>query len=304
MKNILITGGTGLIGSALCKLLANQSQNYHIFVLSRAPKTVQDKCGPQVQGIKSLIEIDDDTMIDWIINLAGEPIADKPWIQKRKAELETSRVDFTRNLVDWMAQRKHSPECLISGSAVGWYGDGSDKTLTEQSDFHDEYTHQLCNAWEQEALRAKQFGTRVCIVRTGLVLAPEGGFLHKMLLPFKLGLGGKFGSGQQFMPWIHISDMINLLTFLARNDQAQGVFNACAPEPVRNEIFTRTLANQLHRYAFFTVPAWLLKTLLGEMSRLLLTGQRAIPEKAMTMGFQFEYIDLKSALAHVLPSKN
>ncbi len=302
MKNILITGGTGLIGSALCEQLLGQ--NHHVTVLSRNPETVKDKCGKRVKGIRSLTEIDDDMSIDWVINLAGEPIADKPWTKKRKAALEDSRIGLTRNLVDWIVERRHVPECLISGSAVGWYGDGGDTVLTEQSDFTDEYTHQLCEAWEQQALRASQSGVRVCTVRTGLVLASNGGFLHKMLLPFKLGVGGRLGSGQQYMPWVHIKDMVNLLAFLANNNQAEGPFNANSPNPVSNKLFTKTLADVLHRYAFIPVPAWLLKALLGEMSGLLLTGQRTIPEKAQAMGFHFYYPDLKLALTDVLTTKN
>jgi len=302
MKNILITGGTGLIGSALCDLLV--SQNHHVTVLSRHPKMVKDRCGQQVKGIQSLADIDAEIKIDWVVNLAGEPIADKPWTKKRKAALEKSRIDLTIHLVDWIAQRKHAPECLISGSAVGWYGDGGNTVLTEQSDFVDEYTHQLCEGWEQQALRASRFGVRVCTVRTGLVLAANGGFLHKMLLPFKLGLGGRLGSGQQYMPWVHIKDMVNLLAFLANNNQAEGPFNANSPNPVSNKLFTKTLADVLHRYAFIPVPAWLLKALLGEMSGLLLTGQRTIPEKAQAMGFHFFYTDLKLALTDVLTNKN
>jgi uncharacterized protein (TIGR01777 family) len=302
MKNILITGGTGLIGSALCELLVGQ--NHHVTVLSRHPETVKDKCGQQVKGIQSLTEIDDSINIDWVFNLAGEPIADKPWTKKRKAALEKSRIDLTRHLVDWIVERKHAPDCLISGSAVGWYGDGGDTVLTEQSGFVDEYTHQLCEAWEQQALRASQSGVRVCMVRTGLVLASNGGFLHKMLLPFKLGVGGRLGSGQQYMPWVHIKDMVNLLEFLASNNQADGPFNASSSNPVSNKLFTKTLVDVLHRYAFIPVPAWLVKALLGEMSGLLLTGQRTIPEKAQAMGFDFFYTDIKLALTDVLTTKN
>lgn len=302
MKHILITGGTGLIGSALCELLV--SQHHHVTVLSRHPETVKDKCGKQVKGIESLSDIDDETTIDWVFNLAGEPIADKPWTKKRKAVLEASRIDLTRQLVDWIMERTNAPDCLISGSAVGWYGDGKDAVLTEQSGFADEYTHQLCDAWEQQALRASQVGVRVCTVRTGLVLASTGGFLHKMLLPFKLGLGGKLGSGQQYMPWVHINDMVHLLAFLADSVKAQGPFNASSPNPVSNKLFTKTLAEVIHRYAFIPVPAWLLKGVLGEMSGLLLTGQRAIPEKSQVMGFCFFYSDLKIALIDVLQTKS
>ena len=302
MKHALITGGTGLIGSALCELLL--SQQHQVTVLSRHPETVPAKCGEHVKAIQSLSDISDETPIDWVFNLAGEPIADKPWTKKRKTVLEASRIDLTRQLVDWIAQRKNAPDCLISGSAVGWYGDGKDTVLTEHSGFVDEYTHHLCEAWEQQALRAKEYGVRVCTIRTGLVLAPTGGFLHKMLLPFKLGVGGKLGSGQQYMPWVHINDMVRLLLFLADNEQAQGPFNACSPNPARNDTFTKTLAQTLHRYAFIPLPAWLLKGVLGEMSRLLLTGQRAIPEKAQAMGFNFSYPNLQKALTDVLQTEH
>ena len=302
MMYYLITGGTGLIGSALCQQLI--TEGHHVIVLSRSPRTVEDKCGVGVRAIQSLSEIMPDSTIDVVINLAGEPIANARWTDKRKRLLEFSRIQLTRELVDWVAQRRQKPECLISGSAVGWYGDGGDKALTEQSDYHDEYTHQLCDAWEKKALQAEKMGTRVCIVRTGLVLALKGGVLQKMLLPFKLGLGGRLGSGEQYMPWIHISDMINLLVFLATNKPLKGLFNACSPKPVTNQAFTTELTKQLHRYALLPAPAWVLKAALGEMSRLLLTGQRAIPHRAIENGFSFTYPTLALALENILTTKS
>lgn len=301
MKHYLITGGTGLIGSALCRQL--MAEGHHVTVLTRNPNTVEDKCAKGVRAIQSLNEIMPDSAIDIVINLAGEPIANARWTKKRKALLESSRIKLTRELVGWMIHRRQKPECLISGSAVGWYGDGGDKVLTEQSEHHDEYTHQLCDAWEKQALRAGQIGIRVCIVRTGLVLASTGGVLQKMLLPFKLGLGGKLGSGQQYMPWIHISDMINVIEFLATNEQLKGIFNACSPNPVTNQVFTQELSKQLGRYAFLPAPAWLLKITLGEMSRLLLTGQRAMPQQLVAHGFSFYYSELRSALSNILTYK-
>ena len=302
MKHYLITGGTGLIGSALCKHLI--AQEHQVTVLSRTPEKVTSKCSQQVKGIQSLTEISDDTQIDIVINLAGEPIADSRWTKKRKAVLEKSRINLTRDLADWLIHRQKKPECLISGSAIGWYGDGGDSILTEQSGYHDEYTHQLCEAWEKEARRTEQSGIRVCIVRTGLVLASTGGFLQKMLLPFKLGLGGRLGDGQQFMSWIHLSDMVNFLEFLATNVQLEGVFNACSPSPVTNRIFTQILAQQLHRPAFLPLPEWVLKMILGEMSCLLLEGQRALPKKAQAIGFQFHYTDLNLALDNIVSRIN
>lgn len=301
MKHVLITGGTGLVGSALSKHLI--SLGYQVTILSRTPQTVAQKCGQYVKAIKSLYELNDEVAINTVINLAGEPIADKRWSKTRKAELEASRIDLTRELVEWMVKRQHKPECLISGSAVGWYGDGGSDVLTEQSTYHDEYTHQLCDAWEKQALKAELAGIRVCIIRTGLVLAPQGGFLQKMLLPFQLGLGGQLGKGEQFMPWIHLNDMTNLLVFLLENRWAYGVFNACSPKPVTNKKFTSALAKQLHRIAFIPVPEMLLTCLLGEMSRLLLTGQNAIPEKAQALGFRFVYTDVTLALADILSTK-
>jgi len=301
MKHYLITGGTGLIGSALCRLLAS-SEN-HITVLSRTPENVAQRCGENTVAVSNLQQISQSTPIDIVINLAGAPIADKRWSTKRKALLESSRIKLTQDLVDWMIQRQNKPETLISGSAVGWYGDRGDTILNEQSDSNDEYTHQLCEKWEQAALRAGQVGIRVCIVRTGLVLSSQGGFLSKMRLPFTLGLGGKLGKGEQFMPWIHIEDMVDILEYLSLHENLKGIFNVCSPNPVTNQTFTTTLAQKLGRPAFFTTPAFVLKLLLGEMSRLLLTGQRAMPAKLIKNGFKFHYNDLSTALDNVLTHK-
>ena len=301
MSHYLLTGGTGLIGSALCQHLIDT--NHDVTVLSRQPENVARLCGNTVNAITSLEEFDEHINIDSVINLAGAPIADRHWTNKRKSILEQSRIGITAKLITWIKQRELKPNCLISGSAVGWYGDGGNKVLTESSHFHDEYTHQLCAHWEQQALLAQDLDVRVCIVRTGLVLATKGGFLQKMLLPFKMGLGGHLGNGQQYMSWIHIKDMIKLILFLLEKKNANGIFNACSPTPISNKVFSQALAKQLNRPAFLPVPAWLLKGVLAEMSRLLLTGQRAIPEKAQALGFQFDYTELNSALADILSTK-
>lgn len=300
MKHYLITGGTGLIGSALCHaLLADQNK---ITVLSRKPESVEKKCGKGITAISSLEQISDNTTIDVIINLAGEPIADKRWTQQRKVELEQSRIETTKTLVSWILSRSNKPECLISGSAVGWYGDCGEQVLNEQSHFNHEYTHTLCDAWEKQAIRAgsAQNGIRVCIIRTGLVLSSNGGVLQKMRLPFQFGLGGRLGKGNQYMPWIHIDDVVSALMFIVDNEQLRGVFNLCAPSPVSNREFTSTLASALKRPAFFHAPAFALRFILGEMSRLLLTGQRAVPVKLTANGYKFIYTDLKSALTSIL----
>lgn len=296
--NYLITGGTGLIGASICQKL--QAAGHTVLVLSRSREKVHQRCGLSAVAITSLDEIGTTEQIDIVINLAGAPIADARWTERRKQELENSRIGLTENLVAWIARRNQKPLCLISGSAVGWYGNQGDKAVTERSGFNDEYAHQLCDRWEQAALKAQQHGVRVCIVRTGLVLAANEGFLQRMLLPFKLGLGGPISNGQQFMPWIHIDDITNLFIFLSKKPDLEGVFNGTAPSPVSNAEFSRTLAQNLHRPAFMMVPACVLRVALGEMSELLLGGQRAVPEKARAAGFEFQYTDLNSALGNVL----
>jgi hypothetical protein len=296
--NYLITGGTGLIGTRLCQKL--QAAGHTVIVLSRSRDKVHRRCGLSAVAITSLNEIGHNEQVDVIINLAGAPIADARWSKHRKQILEQSRIGITEQLVDWIAKRDKKPLALISGSAVGWYGDQQDSLINEQSSFNDEYAHRLCERWEQAALKARDFGVRVCIVRTGLVLAADGGFLQRLLLPFKLGLGGPVSDGQQYMPWIHLEDIANLFIFLSKQPQAEGAFNGTAPMPATNAEFSRSLAQKLHRPAFMMVPACVLKLALGEMSQLLLGGQRAQPEKARAAGFQFEYTDLKSALDNVL----
>lgn len=296
--NYLITGGTGLIGTEICRKL--QAAGHTVIVLGRSRDKIHRRCGLSAVAITSLDEIGQSEQVDIIINLAGAPIADARWSDKRKQVLEQSRIGVTEKLVNWIAGRDKKPQSLISGSAVGWYGDQQDKLLNEQSSFSNEYAHELCERWEQAALRAEQYGVRVCVVRTGLVLAPNEGFLKKMLLPFKLGMGGPIGNGGQFMPWVHLEDISNLFIFLSKQSELNGVFNGTAPEPATNAEFSHTLARKLHRPAFMMVPSCILKLALGEMSQLLLGGQRALPEKARAAGFEFQYTDLESALDHVL----
>lgn len=299
MTTYLITGGTGLIGRALCQKL--NASGHPIIVLSRQPaKDVQALCGEHVTAVRSLSEIDKTTTIDIVVNLAGEPIADHRWTDKRKQLLESSRIELTQVLVQWLASREQKPQKLISGSAIGWYGDMGDQTLTEKSSYHDEYTHQLCEKWEKVALEAEHLNIPVCILRTGLVLSNTGGVLKKMLLPFKLGLGGRIGDGQHYMSWIHIEDEVNLILFLANTPSASGIFNATAPEPVTNQEFSSNLAKSLHRPCVFITPAFPLRIALGELARLLTTGQRVIPEKAQAEGFKFHYTNLQHALNQLL----
>jgi len=253
-------------------------------------------CGAQVRGIARLDDVGDEP-VDAIINLAGAPIADRLWTSRRKALLWSSRITLTETLLAWIESREQKPGVLINGSAVGWYGDGGERELTEQSPpVIDDFASQLCIAWEETALRAEALGLRVVLVRTGLVLSAEGGFLSRLLLPFKLGLGGPIGNGRQWMPWVHIQDQIALIDFLLHRIDASGPYNACAPKPVRNREFAKTLGAVLHRPAFMPMPALALKVGLGELSLLLLGGQKAMPARLLEAGFTFQFTDLRAAL--------
>ena len=291
--HILLTGGTGLIGRQLCQHWL--AQGHRLTVWSRHPDQVARLCGEHVSGVGRLQEVIG--AVDAVINLAGAPIADRPWTHKRKALLWNSRISLTESLLAWLEGLEQKPAVLISGSAVGWYGDGGERELTEASGpVQDDFPSQLCIAWEETALRAEALGIRVVLVRTGLVLAAEGGFLSRLLLPFKLALGGPIGNGRQWMPWIHINDQIALIDFLVHENAASGPYNACAPHPVRNLEFAKTLGSVLHRPAFIPVPAFALRVGLGELSQLLLGGQRATPAKLLAAGFTFQFTDLRAAL--------
>ncbi|WPP00678.1 TIGR01777 family oxidoreductase [Pseudomonas sp. HR96] len=296
--HILLTGGTGLIGRRLCQYWL--AQGHRLTVLSRRPEEVPRLCGASVQGIADLSQLGN-APVDAVVNLAGQPIAARPWTGKRRASLWASRIGSTERLLAWLESRESRPAVLISGSAVGWYGDGGERELTEAAPpVREDFASQLCIAWEETALRAQALGIRVACIRTGLVLASEGGFLQPLKLPFKLGLGGPIGDGRQWMAWIHIDDQIALIDFILHRNDASGPYNACAPQPVRNREFARLFGRALHRPAFLPLPALLLRP-LGEMSGLLLGGQHARPARLLEAGFVFRYTELSQALAELAP---
>jgi uncharacterized protein (TIGR01777 family) len=296
--HILLTGGTGLIGRRLCRHWLDQG--HQLSVWSRKPDQVTRLCGAGVRGIAHPDDIGSQH-VDAVINLAGAPIADRPWTRKRKMLLWDSRITLTEQLITWLERREQKPDVLISGSAVGWYGDGGERELDEESaPVSEDFASQLCIAWEETAQRAEAFGIRVVLLRTGLVLANEGGMMQRLLPPFKLGMGGPIGNGRQWMPWVHIEDQIAAIDFLLNREDAQGPYNACAPSPVRNRDFAKTLASLLHRPAFMPMPAVALRLLLGELSILLLGGQRARPNRLQAAGFTFRFTDLHAALDNLL----
>lgn len=299
--NILITGGTGFIGSALAKSLIDQG--HAVTVLSRSPDKVAQTCGSGVNALGSLTQLKAEHSYQVIINLAGAPIVDARWSEARKQLIRDSRIGLTEHLITCIDRMTVKPELLISGSAIGYYGNQGDTVLTEQSTPYEDFPQQLCADWEAAAKQAEQFGVRVCLIRTGLVIADGGGFLQRMLPPFRLGLGGRLGGGRQWMSWIHRQDWINIALTMIADSTLRGAYNATAPNPVTNAEFTRILAQCLKCPALLPVPAWLLKMLLGEMSQLVLGSQRVVPERLLAQGFKFQYTDLTAALAEALSHK-
>ncbi|MCK3657424.1 epimerase [Pasteurellaceae bacterium Pebbles2] len=301
---IFITGGTGLIGQALvAKWLEQQHQ---VVLLARSPEKIQSIFAPHfcsissssdfstsnasLSAVNSLQVFSDFNDFDAVVNLAGEPIFDRYWSKVQKAKLWHSRVDLTEKLTALINASHTPPRCFISGSASGYYGDHGDELIDENTPASKNFAAQLCTAWEAAAKPAK---SRVCLVRTGMVFAPQGGALGKMLPLYRWGLGGKLGNGKQFMPWIALQDMVNGIDFLLHNDNAQGAFNFCAPHSVRNAQFNQLFAKQLKRPHWATAPAFALKMVLGERAHLLLDSQNMRPQKLLDLGFSFQYPQLE-----------
>ena len=296
--NILVTGGTGFIGRKVCRALV--SSGHQVIVFSRNPEKVAKLIGHACLGVGDIAPENFKEPVDAIINLAGEPIADSRWTEARKAKLRDSRIGTTQKIVELCAALNPPPKVLISASAVGYYGDQGDNEVTESTSPHKEFTHLLCLDWEQKAMEAQQFGVRVVVARFGLVVG-KGGFLKKMLTPFKLGVGGKLGDGKQWMPWIHVQDLVHILLYFMEHDTCEGAYNAVSPSPVTNEEFTRILGEVVGRPTLFSVPKIVLESTLGEMARLLLTGQKALPYRLMeNEAFVFNYDKLEDALRDVV----
>jgi len=294
--NILITGGSGFIGQALCASLAGDG---HVpLVVSRSPEKAA-KVLPDSAVVRQKAADFLDHAPEAIVNLAGEPIAEGRWTESKKRALLASRVDATRAVVDFCRQADTKPRVLVSASAVGYYGDQGEREVTEDTEPNDEFAHQLCRTWEAEAERAVDLGVRVARLRIGLVLDDGGGMLARTKPIFKLGAGGKLGDGKQYMPWIHRMDMVRAIRFLIETDGLEGPFNGSAPHPVTNAEFTRSLGKALNRPAVLPAPALALKLAFGEMSRLLLTGARMVPKRLEDAGFEFRFRELDDALADI-----
>ena len=292
---ILISGATGLVAKHLIPVLEAKGHSFVRLVRGRTPaadeiawdseKGFSDEEAAKLEGI------------DAVIHLAGDNVASENWSDGKKRRIRDSRVVGTRVLVDALSKRSAKPKLLISASAIGFYGNRGDEVLTEESAPGSGFFPEICSEWESEALRAREFGVRVVMPRIGIVLAPDGGALEKMLTPFKFGIGGRLGAGTQWMSWIAIDDLVGLIVFALENETVSGPFNATAPNPVTNSDFTKTFGHVLNRPTVLPVPEFAIKLLFGEMGEtLLLQGNRVIPEKAVTAGYQFKFPDLEDAL--------
>lgn len=298
----LISGSSGLIGSNLISFLKTAG---HLVI--RMVRRKEQVDSDSVYWNPADKEIDKDALenFDVVIHLAGENIASGRWTPAKKEQLRQSRVEGTRLLSKTLAQLNHPPEALICASALGFYGDRGDEILTEDSPPGNSFLSDLCCEWEKATQPAADKGIRTVNVRIGIVLTPAGGALSRMLLPFKLGLGGPLGNGKQYMSWIAIDDLLYLIYHTITNPNLSGPVNAVSPDPVTNKEFTRTFAKVLHRPAIFPVPAFALRLAQGQMAdELLFASARIKPAKLLENNHQFHYPTLKDALRHVLGKIN
>jgi uncharacterized protein (TIGR01777 family) len=299
---LIVTGASGFIGTALCRQLLQQG---HVLVLF-----TRGSPRDSASGVRRWLHWTPGTLRDWdaeldgadgVINLAGEPIADKNWSAAQRRRLEKSRVDSTHVLVQACAKAKQKPKFLINASAVGYYGPHGDEIITEEAPPGTDFLSLLCRNWEEEATKAEELGLRVVRLRTGIVLGPGGGALSKIVPQFKWFVGGPLGSGKQWMSWIHLEDQVRLIIHIVNDSQACGPINATAPNPVQNKQFSRVLGGVLHRPSWLPTPSFMLRIGFGEMADILLTGQRVVPAAAQKLGFEFRYPELRQALEACMP---
>ncbi|MCA9514640.1 MAG: TIGR01777 family oxidoreductase [Myxococcales bacterium] len=303
-KTVLVTGATGFIGGHLTKALAARGDT--VWGLTRSGHEPGDG-SPEHPVRRWFSWVSPDAPVppaavdgvDAVVHLAGEPVNGR-WTDAKKKAIRESRVDGTRQLVNALAVAASRPAVLVSGSAIGYYGDRDDEILTESSAAGGDFLADVCQAWEAEALRAEPLDVRVVRLRTGLVMHPDGGALEKLLTPFKLGAGGRMGSGDQWWAWIHLDDLVRLIVFAIDHPDLAGAVNGTAPAPVRNADFAKALGHALHRPAILPAPAFALKLGLGEFATELTSSRRVVPRAAEAAGFAFRFPELAPALTDLV----
>jgi uncharacterized protein (TIGR01777 family) len=299
--NVTLTGATGLIGSKLVRVLRDRGDE--VTVLSRSPEKAQAALGVTAVAWDPMAGPAPAEALrgrDAVVHLAGEPVAQR-WNDDVKRKIMESRETGTRNLVAGLrAVGTDGPKVLVSSSAVGYYGKHGDEVVPESSPAGDDFLAGVCVAWEREADAAADLGLRVVKVRTGVVLDKSGGALKTMLPPFKLGAGGPVAGGAQYLPWIHVDDLVALYLHALDDPSWSGPYNGAAPEPVTNKAFSKALGRALHRPAIAPVPAFAIKLLYGDMAEIVTEGQRAVPERPLDGGFTFRHADLDEALRDAL----
>jgi uncharacterized protein len=296
---ILITGASGLIGKALQKsfktkgyemLLASRKEPKHDNEIQWNPDSgFADEDLPRLEGLVA------------VVHLAGENIAGLRWTDEKKKAIRDSRVHGTRTMIEGFARLEQKPDVFISASATGFYGDRGDQEMTETSPAGDTFLSEVCKEWESESRRAEDMGIRTVLLRNGIVLSKDGGALATMMTPFKFGVGGVIGSGKQWMSWVSLDDVVDVVNFAIENEKVRGAINVTSPKPVTNEEFTKTLGEVLYRPTFLPLPEFAVNLVFGEMGdALLVDSTRVLPKRLLENGYKFKYPDLKSALEHAV----
>ena len=299
---VIVTGSTGLIGRALVRSLLAEGHSVTRLVRGdtqtfRAPGTAAVRWDPEAGTIDAPALEGHDAAV----HLAGEPIAEGSWTGEKKRRILDSRAKGTRLIAEALGALEQKPKVLVSASAIGFYGNRGDEVLTEASASGDDFPSEVCRKWEKATLPASQAGIRVVNLRIGVVLSGEGGALQKMLTPFKFGVGGRLGSGRQYMSWVDLDDVVGIIKHAINNERLRGPVNTVAPRPVTNSEFTKALGKVLGRPTFFAMPEFAVRLAFGEMGETLLLGsQRVEPSQLQASGYQFAYINLEDSLRHVL----
>jgi len=297
-KYILITGGTGFVGSYLRELLLKQG--HYLTVVTRSPESYKSEHAKN----QKFITIDEVPIvmesIDVVINLAGENLFGQRWTDSVKKKIYDSRISITRDLVDAIRASSKKPDVFISASGINYYEPAGEDIITEESKAADDFLANVCKDWENEAIKARELGVRVVISRFGIVLEKDGGIIEKMKLPFSLFVGGAIGPGTQYLSWIHMKDLCNAIVFALENDEIDDVFNATAPEPVTMNEFASAMGSVLNRPSIFRVPEFVLNIALGEAAVPVVASLNVQPKVLQKAGFEFEFNDLEAALGSIL----